>query len=892
MRRLPTVSVWNVTNLPAVTSATDDVDGSQPINHTRRCASVRALVEFADRTVWVPDAMPPMTRTENDFVPIASAAHFARQPVLSLLLLISLLTGSRSGAANEREPLAVDQTSRAFFTKHCLACHAGKKPKGAFSLDALRADLSDRASRSAWERVLEQVTTEAMPPGDHPQPTAAARRDFADGLRRRLAAAASQDVAQGRVILRRLNRAEYINTVRDLLDVRVDLEDLLPPDTSASGFDNSSETQHVSSYLMENYLEAAERVLDAAISHGKRPQTITRRIDIKAERTVKPTGSVYRHTDDGVAIFSSWASANIQVTLWNYRTHERGRYRIRISGYGYQTEKPVTFHVMAGTLTAVTEQRMLDYYEVPPKKPTVVEIFEQLEAKNTFRIVTDGLGALPPEVQKIGAENYKGPGLVVQWVEVEGPLLDNWPPRSHRLLMGDLKQAPVPTAENPNRLEVVSDQPLVDAERVLRSFARRAFRRAVTDADIQPYLARVKSKLDEKVSFEQALRVGLRGILVSPHFLFLRESPRPVAGSAEATPGAKWLDDYALASRLSYFLWSSMPDEELLRLAERGELSRPETLRKQVERLLQDSKAAAFTQNFAGQWLGLRAIDATVPDRYLYPEYDDILKVAMLKEVYQFFDEVLRNDLSLTNFVASDFSILNGRLAKHYGITGVDGLEMRKVPLPVESHRGGVMTMAAVLKVTANGTTTSPILRGAWVLDRMLGTPPPKPSVDVEAVEPDIRGATTIRTQLAKHRQLAECAGCHAKIDPPGFALEQFDVIGGFRTYYRKVNEGEPTVVNGRRVRYLPGPPVEPADVLPDGRRFADIDEYKALLLRDKDLLAKALAEKLLTYATGAAPTASDQPDVAAIVARSRASQYGFRSLIQEIVQSETFRTR
>ena len=337
------------------------------------------------------------------------------------------------------------------------------------------------------------------------------------------------------------------------------LQDLLPLDTSTNGFDNSAEAMHVSSYLMETYLEAADRVVDAAIANGPRPWTIDKRFDIKDEKSVKPTGSVYRHTDDGVAIFSSWVSANIQVTLWNFRTRFRGKYRFRISAHGLQTDKPVNFHVTAGTLTAVTEERILDYYSVPADKPTVIEFVEQLEPNNCIRIVADGLGALPPEVEKVGAENYKGPGLVVQWVEIEGPLMDSWPPASHRKIFGDLKQETVPLPDNPNRREVVSQQPLADAERILRDFARRAFRRTVTDEDIQPLLARVRAKLEQKESFEQAMRVGLKAVLVSPHFLFLREKT-----SAEN----RTLDDFALASRLSYFLWSSMPDEELLKLAE------------------------------------------------------------------------------------------------------------------------------------------------------------------------------------------------------------------------------------------------------------------------------------------------------------------------------------
>ncbi len=261
----------------------------------------------------------------------------------------------------------------------------------------------------------------------------------------------------------------------------------------------------------------------------------------------------------------------------------------------------------------------------------------------------------------------------------------------------------------------------------------------------------------------------------------------------------------------------------------------------------------------------------------------------MVKEVCLFFEEVLKNDLSLTNFVSSDFSILNGRLAEHYGIAGVQGLEFRKVALPPNSHRGGVMTMAGILKVTANGTTTSPIVRGAWVLDRILGTPPPKPSAAVEAVEPDIRGATTIRNQLAKHRQVETCAVCHVSIDPPGFALENFDVIGGWREHYRSIGNGEPVVVAGRRMRYKSGPAVDAGDVLPDGRRFRNIDEFKTLLLSDRDQLARALAVKLLTYATGVPPTASDRPKVEAIVEAVRGKNYGLRSLVQEVVQSEVF---
>ena len=785
-------------------------------------------------------------------------------------------------AAGANDKLANDP-ARQLFAQHCQKCHVGTKPKGDFQIEGLSENFADRKNREQWLAVLEQLKAGDMPPKDKPRPPAPEVQAAIDWISARAGTAEiTRRATEGRVVLRRLN-------VRDLLGVEVDLADLLPPDTSTSGFDNSAELLHTSSYLLRSYLDAADRVLNEAIANQPQPWLLKKRFDIREEKSVKPTGSVYRHVDDGVAIFASWESANIRVTMWNFRSHVRGKYRFRISGYGFQSEgKPINFRVTAGTLKEVTEERLIDYFAVPADQPTVIEFTEQLEPENRIRILAEGLPALPPAVEKIGADKYKGPGLVIQWVDVEGPLLASWPPPSHRAIFGDLKQAIVPSPSDPKRLEVVSAQPMADAERTLRDFARRAFRRAVTDEDIRPFLARVKTSLEQSYSFEQAMRVGLRAVLVSPSFLFLRE--KPATASAPASPNAPKLDDFALASRLSYFLWSSMPDEPLFELAAARKLHEPGMLREQVERMLRDRKAKAFTENFTGQWLSLRAIDATSPDRTLYPEYDEILKVAMLKETGLFFDEVLQNDLSLTSFVASDFTFLNARLAKHYGIPGVEGTEMRKVTLPPDSHRGGVLTMGSVMKVTANGTTTSPVLRGAWVLERILGTPPPKPPADVEAIEPDIRGATTIREQLAKHRKLASCASCHSKIDPPGFALESFDVIGGWRDHYRAT--GEPREVNGRRVRVWPGPAVDPSDLLPDGRRFRDIDEYKQLLLEDKDQLTRSLTEKLLAYSTGAAPTQADGPEIEAIVRHLRDQKYGFKSLILEVVQSQLFQRK
>ncbi len=807
----------------------------------------------------------------------AMCLHNVRMTGIGCLLLMGSATPAFADAKLPADP------SRKLFEQYCQTCHAGAKPKGDFRVESLSQVVADKVNREKWLKVVEQLKTGTMPPKGKPRPAALETKALTDWINGRVAAAeTARNAQQGLAVMRRLNQVEYQNTVRDLLGVDVELKDVLPVDTVAGGFDTSAEALHFSSYLLANYLEAADRVLDAAIAGGPRPEQVKRRIDMK---TAARRQGVSRNLDDGVAIFASDLSSNIQTVLWSFLTRDRGKYRCRISAYAYQSEKPVLYHVNGGTNNLGEEPYLIGYFEAPPGKPAVVEFVEQMEAGRNIRILVDTeMRALT--LQRTGAEKYQGPGVVFQWVEMEGPLEDSWPPPSYRLLFGDMPQAPA--ADNRNRREAVSQQPLADAEAILRKFTRRAFRRAVSNQDIKPFLDRFRAKLDEKYSFEQALRTGLKAVLVSPNFLFHRESIRPAGNSG--SPAA--LDEFSLASRLSYFLWCSMPDEELLRLAEQGKLSRPETLRAQVERMLRDPKAKALTENFAGQWLGLNDIDATLPDRQLYPEYDDLLRLSMIKEVYLFFDEVLKNDLSLTNFVSSDFSIINGRLADHYGIPGVQGLEFRKVSLPANSHRGGVMTMAGILTVTANGTTTSPIVRGAWVLDRILGTPPPKPPEAVEAVDPDIRGATTIRNQLAKHRQVESCAVCHVKIDPPGFALENFDVIGGWRENYRSIGNGDPVVAAGRRMRYKKGPAVDAGDVLPDGRRFRNIDEFKALLLSDKDQLARALAVKLLTYATGVPLTTADRPKVETIVESVRGKNYGLRSLVHEVVQSEVFRQK
>ncbi|HEV7403654.1 MAG TPA: DUF1592 domain-containing protein [Chthoniobacteraceae bacterium] len=770
---------------------------------------------------------------------------------------------------------------RPFFEQHCVKCHSGEKPKGDWRIDELTPDFAEKESRERWEGVLEKLEDGTMPPKAKPRPPAAEVHALTEWITAHTALAdAGRRGNEGRVVLRRLNRTEYENTVRDVLGVDSKLRDLLPLDSSADGFDNVGSALHTSSFLLDQYLVAADTALNQAIVNKPRPPSTTKRYRLTEAYQVKQAKEkVFRiGPDESVVMFSSslWQAA----TLSPFYPSERGRYRFRMSVSGVQSAgKPVTFSVMSGGGgMGGAKAHLVGYFDAPPDQTKVFEFTDQMEPRTTITLLPYGL-ASAQSVNKVGADDWTEPGLAVDWLEVEGPLNETWPPESHRRIFGDMAQGKAPTYNQSTRVEVVSSNPAADADRILRAFARRAFRRSVTDADVQPYTALVAARMAESPSFEQAIRVGLEAILTAPEFLFLREKPGR-------------LDDFALASRLSYFLWSSTPDEELLALAEQGKLSQPATLRAQTERLLASPKAIALRENFLSQWLGLREIDATNPSQILYPDFDDMLKASMLREAELFFTEVLEKNLSLTNFVASDFTMLNGRLAKLYGIAGVDGWDFRKVTLPPDSHRGGFLTMACVLKVTANGTATSPVTRGAWVLDRILGTPPPRPPENVAQLVPDIRGATTMRQQLAKHRQLESCAGCHVKIDPPGFALESFDVIGGWRDYYRTQGNGKAVTINGRKMNYLQGPNVDPADALADGRAFQNIDDFKQLLLEEKDQITRALTVKLLTYATGAAPEKSDRSKVSVIVAEARGQNYAFRSLIHDIVQSELFRTK
>ena len=779
------------------------------------------------------------------------------------------------------------------FEDSCYDCHGDGEHKGDFALDKLAVDFSSPEKLRTWVGVLDKMDSGEMPPKKKPRPNPVQLAAASGWLHAALYAADyRREQTEGRVVERRLNRSEYENTVRELLGVETPLKELLPDDNSAFGFDNVGSALDVSSVLLERYLDAADLALDAAMPRTQRVEQKTERFTyLDDEGLLKQLGDkTVLKRDDGIVMFTS---GYMPTGIRKFRAPVDGLYRVRVSCYAYQSAKPVIMVALGGDVIGGRgETHTIGFFDVPPGKPTVVEFSDRLERNYTFKVMPFRMDG-GERARQTGPEKYDGPGLAVQWVEIEGPLTGEWPPASHTKLFGPLPLTPLPEKDEHGRkiyrkpadpiYQVVSPQPEADAEKLLRDFVPRAFRHPVSESDVAPFVALAKSRLANGYSFEDAMRVAYKGVLTSPEFLFLREKPGK-------------LDDYALASRLSCFLWSSMPDEELLGRARAGTLSQPAVLWAEVERMLGSPKAKAFTEDFLGQWLDLRLIDFTTPDKRLYPEFDELLKTSMVRETQLFFEEVLKHDLPVQTFIQSDFAMLNGRLAEHYGIPGITGQEFRKVQLPPGSHRGGLLGQAAILKVTANGTTTSPVLRGKWVLDRIMGVPPPPPPKNVGAIEPDIRGAKTIREQLDMHRHVEACATCHTKIDPPGFALENYDVIGGWRDRYRvlpahgqKVDYVNVNAENMPQRRVALGPAVDASFTMEDGEPFHDIDEFKALLLKDKEQIARCLAGKLMVYATGAGVQFSDRPVVADIVARSAAKNYGLRTMIHEVVQSRVF---
>jgi hypothetical protein len=856
--------------------------------------------------------------------------------------------------------MAADGPAADFFAEHCLECHAPETRKGGLDLTEIDYDLAQPENFTRWVKIFDRVRSGEMPPKTQPRPPAEASRNLISWIKSSLLdAEGKQFQGQPRTPLRRLTRTEYENTMRDLFDLPgIALRNELPADGSAHGFDTNSDALSISHVNLAKFLEAADHILDLAIAtRPTPPESKIQRVSLANQYIVGvilgngdavllrdqrpdpeyPPAGKFTHDNLGAhermgvpretssVGFFRHEDESFNPNFQSFAAVYPGRYRIRASfwAFGWDKGKVVPARgTEAARLSAVrlTNQGrggghpsdVIGYFDAPPDSPKVHEFVTWLNFNETLGFNAASLAHIYIYNRKDHAMGFTGPGIVSDWLEVEGPIHDIWPPRSHRLLFGDLPivkfnaktEAGVhPPARVQLRQEILgavnrpdpvsglwtvrSDHPLVDANQCLKRFLPLAFRRPVPDDVTRAYVGLAERRLAVGDSFEAAMRSAFRAALCSPDCLYHIEGA--VADSA-------LVDDYALACRLSYFLWNSLPDERLRDLAANGSLHEPDVLKGEVERLLEDPKSERFIKDFLGQWLKLREIGLNDPDPKLYPEFSPYLQDSMVAESRAYFRELIDQDLNASYLVKSDFAMINERLAAHYGIAGVSGSQVRRVALPPDSPRGGFLTQAAVLKVTANGTTTSPVPRGAFVMDRLLGLPPDPPPPNLPAVEPDVRGATTIREQLAKHRDHASCAACHARIDPPGFALESFDVIGGFRDRYRSIGKGKPaprgSIDPFINIQFRLGPPVDSSGQTPDAQPFANILEFQKIIAADQERLLANLARRLATYSLGREPAFRDREAIAKIVANTEARGGGIRTLIHELVESQLFRLR
>ncbi len=839
------------------------------------------------------------------------------------------------------------EPSAAFFDTHCIDCHDADTQKGNLDLSALKQNFGDAENFAKWVKIHDLIETGEMPPKKKARPPAADVNAVTGWLNTALIKAEHLDAA-GRTGVRRLTRSEYENTVRDLFDLPgIALQAGLPADGSAHGFDNNSDALDISHVNLARYIEAADKTLDMAIAtrpaapaseivrlslaRNYEPDIMLMQGDAMLLRDKKidpvfPPAGEYGHVNQGaheqLGIFDRMSSVGVfrhEDESWNaYFRHFAalypGRYRVRASFYSFQWDQGKILPsrgTEAARLSVVQFNEngrggqhpsyVLGYYDAPSLESKVHNLDVWLNFKETLGF---NVASLAPVVlyrvgtwgQKDRTMGYTGPCIANDWVEIEGPLNDVWPPRSHTLLFGDLPltefKGARPPVRKPLKQEVIGTknkpepekgiwtvepaEPHAAADRLLSQFLPKAFRRPVSDDVRQQYVAQFDTRFKAGDCFETAMRWVYRAALCSPDFLYHIEP-------------ANKLDDQALAARLSYFLWNSAPDTELLQ--------HPRDFHTQVERLLKDPKSQRFIDDFLGQWLKLRSIGANDPDKKLYPEFSPYMQDSMVAETRAYFRELIEQNLDASSLVKSDFAMLNEKLAVHYGISGVSGPKIRRVALPKDCARGGFLTQAAVLKVTANGTTTSPVVRGAFVMARLLGKPPEPPPPNVPAVEPDVQGATTIRELLDKHRADATCASCHAKIDPPGFAMESFDVIGGFRDRYRSLHEkGDPaprgSIDPKIAISFKLGPKVDASGQFADERKFDGIADFKTMLAADKHTLLRNLAQQLVIYSTGRDVAFSDRAALNDIVARTEKQGGGIRTLLHEIVLSPLFQTR
>ncbi len=791
----------------------------------------------------------------------------------------------------------------------CLDCHDDTTQKGGMRLDELDPVSTEPGSMETWLKVYDQVASGAMPP-DKKAFSPEEIKEFTGTLGAELTAFdRKMQASQGRVVLRRLSSHEYENIVRDLLFLpHLTVAPYVPADTKYHGIENVANRQQLAYNQIAQYLEAAEASLQAAVTMLPEPKFPRRRFTkIAAHQKVFQKAKVI--AEEKLVIIKEPVEAQ---GPWGVFTtpKEPGYYTIRLRAHSTRiadsafADKPASEpKLLPGTKNqtvslGIVLGRFLKTFDVTPEGG-VYECKVWLHGNERISIHfhdlplrdTKFVGGKKPEIWD---------GVAIEWAEFEGPHIEEWPPKSHQALLGklpmkkwtkesgllppraiargtDKDRKPQNAPGGPYFID--SKDPAKDSEPLLRRFMERAYRRPVTAPEVKEMQAIVLEAMEKKICFQDAMLIAYKSILCSPDFLFVTETPGPLTGDQ-------------LATRLALYLWRSLPDQQLIDLGRSGEILKPEVLEAEAKRLLNHRKADRFIDNFTDQWLELSALYATAPDNKLYPDYssDGNLVESLAAETRAFVREMVREDLPSATVVNSDFTFLNERLAVHYDIPGVKGNRLRKVSLPADSVRGGILTQGSMMKISANGFTTSPVKRGVWVLERILGIHPPPPPPNAGAIEPDTRGATTVREQLDKHRRVESCASCHLMIDPPGFALESFDVMGGYRTRYRSIEKGEAKAIDRGMFRYhiKLGLPIDASGTF-EGEDFSEIQSFKTLLAKEDRQIAKNLLERLLIQSTGAVATFSDRAVIEQILDENAANGYGMRSLILSLIETPMF---
>ncbi len=798
--------------------------------------------------------------------------RFALGCVLTVLVAASAADlGASSTRSRERSPVA---TYQALLDRYCITCHNEQLETAGLMLDRLDVEHVP-GDAAVWEKVVAKLRTGAMPPVGRPRPDGAAVHNLVAWLETEIDQAAAARPNPGRAVLHRLNRAEYVNAVRDLLSLAIDGTSLLPPDDSAFGFDNIADILTVSPALLERYLAAAEKISRLAVGDAVaiRPIVDVYRVPHNVRQEARASDDLPWGTRGGIS-FRRYFPVDGEYILKIHMKYAVGqdslmgvthRSVIDVRVDGVPVEKiPFGFDPRADGLEAdlPTRRQANDIYTRQFEFPDTYEVRFPIAAGTHVVGVAFHDATLEREdlAPRFPTSNYSFQND------------RDAPPRIDRVELGGPYNATTPR-ESPSRRNIFVCYPTSDlhagacAREILSGLAARAYRRPVTDADVETLLAFYEKGRRER-SFEGGIQLALERILVSPRFLFRAERDPPAV-----EPGIAYrVDDVELASRLSFFLWSSIPDRELLDLAMAGRLKDSVILEQQVRRMISDLKSRALASNFVGQWLRLRDLQVVRPDPKTFPDFDDELREAFRRETELFFESQLRDDRSVVDLLQADYTFLNERLARHYGIPKVYGAHFRRVELE-DAARGGLLGQASILTVTSYANRTSPTLRGKWVLENILGAPPPAPPPDVPALEerPGVK-FRTMRQRLEQHRRNPACAACHARIDPLGFALENFDGVGQWRTH------------QGRA-------PIDASGML-DGTTFDGVSELRAMLVnRDEEFVA-AVAGKLLTYALGRGIDYYDMPAIRRIIRQSARNDYRWSSIILEVVKSVPFQMR